>query len=72
MAFLSEVASPTRSARLSWYHECSAWNVQVTCHMIPSHVEISRIESELDTIARSHGGAADGWGCFGIATRSDS
>ena len=72
VAFLSEVASPSQEARLSWYQERSVWNVQVVLHMVPTHAEISRIEAHLDAIAKKHGGDADGWGCFEVVAKRDS
>jgi hypothetical protein len=69
VAFLAEVTSPLQSAKLSWYPGESAWNVQVTKYMIPTHAEISGLEAELDSFARKHGGRADGWGCWGKTQR---
>jgi len=38
------------------------WDVVVSTEIVPSVEQITRIEEELDELARSFGGQADGWG----------
>jgi hypothetical protein len=42
------------------------WDVKVVVEMLPTHAEITRIESLLDAEAQRLGGHADGWGCFTV------
>jgi len=38
------------------------WDVVASSTMVPTVEQITRCEAELDTLARSFGGHADGWG----------
>lgn len=38
------------------------WDVVASCKIVPSVEQITRTEEELDALARSFGGQADGWG----------
>lgn len=40
------------------------WDVIVTRHMLPSHDEITQLESLLESMAGPFDGQNDGWGCF--------
>lgn len=42
------------------------WDVTVSKGMVPSAENITKIEKELDALARTHGGRSDGWGFFHI------
>ncbi|MEQ9495709.1 MAG: ribonuclease E inhibitor RraB [Deltaproteobacteria bacterium] len=39
-----------------------SWTVYVAVEMVPSHGELLRIQHQLATLARPHGGECDGWG----------
>lgn len=40
-----------------------AWDVTCSREMVPTHAGITSTERQLDALARSFGGRADGWGC---------
>ena len=42
--------------------EQDAWDVIASSTMVPSTEQITRVEQELDALARSFGGHSDGWG----------
>ena len=42
------------------------WDVTVTIDMAPSPEAVTATEAELNGIAASYGGRADGWGCLSI------
>jgi hypothetical protein len=65
-AFLADVASRGLKARLSRYEAKSMWDVRVTRHMVPTHADISRLEMDLDEIAKKYLGRTDGWGCLEV------
>lgn len=46
------------------YEERDMWEATVSKKMVPTHQEITELESALDRIAQVHNGEADGWGCF--------
>lgn len=50
--------------------EIEWWDVVISRSMIPSEDAITSIEAQLDMLAQDHGGQADGWGCFAVATGS--
>lgn len=39
------------------------WDVTCSQEMVPTHAGITAVERQLDALARSFGGRADGWGC---------
>lgn len=39
------------------------WDVTCSQEMVPTHAGITALERQLDQLARSFGGRADGWGC---------
>ena len=39
------------------------WDVTCSREMVPTHAGITATERQLDALARSFGGRADGWGC---------
>ncbi len=47
------------------YEDEGAWTVECSRTMVATHAAITRIEEQLDEIARPHGGYSDGWGTFG-------
>jgi hypothetical protein len=50
---------------LSEYDDDSSkyfWQVRVVVRMVPTHAEITHIESELEAMAQALGGESDGWG----------
>jgi len=64
--FMRDAANHTDALTLSWYDGEAKWNVCVMRHMVPTHPGISDLEGSLGTIARAHGGEADGWGCMQV------
>jgi hypothetical protein len=51
---------------ISWFGGKKSWNVTVGYNMIPTHHNITELESALTRQAASVGGTADGWGCFAV------
>ncbi|HSM42049.1 MAG TPA: ribonuclease E inhibitor RraB [Afifellaceae bacterium] len=47
--------------------ETGDWTCYCTKTIVPSYIEVVRIENRLDELARPHGGYADGFGSFGNA-----
>jgi hypothetical protein len=45
-------------------HEDGAWDVIVTCKILPAEPEITSMERLLDELAYPLSGHTDGWGCF--------
>jgi regulator of RNase E activity RraB len=45
--------------------ESREWTCYCTRIMVPSYEAVVAAQQELDELARSHGGWADGWGTFG-------
>ncbi len=72
ISFLAETADESVEVTIGWYADARCWNVQVARSMVPSHEDISSMEGQLDRIARTHRGRADGWGCFEVRQQSDS
>ncbi len=55
------------AAEASSYDERQMWQTIVTKHMVPTYADITALEQELSTLAVSHGGEPDGWGCFQVS-----
>jgi len=49
---------------ISYYPEREMWQAIVHRHMIPTHRDITALESDLSVRAERVGGEADGWGCM--------
>jgi len=43
------------------------WDVTVSTHMAPTHMQVTEFEQFLADTASAHGGCNDGWGCFAQA-----
>ena len=43
------------------------WDVSVSSHMVPTHLQVTQFELFLADAAMAHGGRNDGWGCFAQA-----
>ncbi len=54
-----EVYEPDEESREEGVTE---WDVLCTRRMVPTHADITRIETELAALARGFDGRADGWG----------
>lgn len=56
------------NAKVSYAYaeELRAWDARVQIFMVPTHADVTDKESKLDTIARTFGGHADGWGCMQV------
>jgi hypothetical protein len=51
---------------ISYYEEREMWQAIVHRHMVPTHHDITSLETVLAARAESVGGEADGWGCMMI------
>ena len=43
------------------------WDVTVSTHMAPTHMQVTEFEQFLADTASGYGGSNDGWGCFAQA-----
>ena len=43
------------------------WDVTVSTHMVPTHLQVTEFEQYLEDTANAFGGSNDGWGCFAQA-----
>jgi hypothetical protein len=68
LAFADIVDDREFEVCISFYGEQQMWQAKVKCHMLPTHSEITELESRLSMQAESVGGEADGWGCFKVET----
>ncbi|APV52335.1 hypothetical protein BWI17_06975 [Betaproteobacteria bacterium GR16-43] len=62
-AFERKAAAMGYEVDVSWFKEKRAWDVQCTIELVPTHVNVTRIEGELSAVAATEGGRPDGWGC---------
>ncbi len=51
---------------ISYYEEREMWETIVKHHMIPTHEDITALETGLTAHAESVGGEPDGWGCMQV------
>ena len=65
-AFVAEVARLGFKAEVDKLDDRDeeSWDVTASTEMVPSCEGITRIEEQLDSIARKLGGHADGWGFY--------
>jgi hypothetical protein len=63
LAFARLVGDPDKEVSISHYSDRNLWEATVKSCMVPSHQQITALESELTDKANSVGGKADGWGC---------
>ena len=64
LAFADIVDDKNLEVCISYYEEREMWQAIVKRHMIPTHSEITSLESDLTTRAEQVGGQADGRGCM--------
>jgi hypothetical protein len=69
LAFARLVNDPDKEVCISCYSERHLWEATVKFCMVPSHQQITALESELALKANAAGGKADGWGCPQILKR---
>jgi hypothetical protein len=67
LAFAELVSERNLEVCISYYEEREMWQTVVHRHMIPTHREISELESMLAARAKSAGGEPDGWGCIAVS-----
>ena len=51
---------------ISYYSGREMWQAKVHRYMIPTHGDITALESDLTIRAERVGGEADGWGCMTV------
>jgi hypothetical protein len=64
LAFAEIVDDRDLEVCISSYDEREMWQAIVKRRMIPTHRDITALESRLTSQAESVGGEADGWGCM--------
>lgn len=69
LSFAQMVDDPDKEVCISFYEPKQTWQTTVKYRMVPTHRDITALESELATKAESVGGKADGWGCFRISRK---
>lgn len=69
LAFAEIVDDRNLEVCISYYGEREMWQAIVKRHMIPTHDEITSLESHLTAHAEQAGGEADGWGCMLVKTK---
>ena len=66
LEFASLVEERDLEVCISFYEERDVWQAIVKPYMVPTHVDITRLELSLTKRAVSAGGEADGWGCMQV------
>ena len=66
LAFAEVVDNRELEVCISYYDEREMWQAIVKRYMVPTHADITAVESALSDRAESVGGEADGWGCFQV------
>lgn len=66
LAFAEIVDDRDLEVCISYYEEREMWQVIVKRYMLPTHEDITELESALSTHAQSVGGEPDGWGCMQV------
>ena len=66
LAFAELVNEREFEVCISYYEAREMWEAKVRRHMIPTHRDITALESELAARAASVRGKADGWGCMAV------
>jgi len=64
LAFAEIVDDRNLEVCISYYGEREMWQAIVKRQMIPTHKEITTLESALIAQAEQVGGEGDGWGCM--------
>ena len=64
LAFADLVDEREFEVCISYYKERDMWQAEIHRYMMPTHQEITVMESVLRVRAESVGGVADGWGCM--------
>ena len=49
-----------------WWDEKKCWDVRIVVFMVPTHADVTRVEFQLDGVAREFLGRADGWGSMAV------
>lgn len=71
LAFADLVDERELEVCISYYPEREMWQAIVHRHMIPTHRDITSLESALSRRAESVGGEADGWGCMTVQKKTE-
>jgi hypothetical protein len=66
LAFAEIIDDRDLEVCISYYEEREMWQAIVKRHMIPTHREITHVESVMSAHAESVGGEPDGWGCMQV------
>lgn len=70
LAFAELVDEKKFEVCISYYEEREMWQAIVHYYMVPTHQEITALESDLASRAESVGGEADGWGCMMVEKKT--
>lgn len=71
LAFAELVDERDLEVCISYYPEREMWQAIVHRYMVPTHGDISSLESELSVRAGSVGGEADGRGCMIVQKKTE-
>lgn len=66
IAFAEIVDDRELTVCISYYEEREMWQAIVNRYMIPTHRDITELESVLTVHAETVGGEPDGWGCMQV------
>jgi hypothetical protein len=66
LAFAEIVDEHDLEVCISFYDERGGWQAIVKRYMVPTHEDITALETLLVQRAESVGGEADGWGCMQV------
>jgi hypothetical protein len=70
LAFAELVDEREHEVCISYYEERAMWQAIVHRNMIPTHRDVTALESALAARAKSVGGKADGWGCMVVERKA--
>jgi hypothetical protein len=66
LAFAEIVDERDFEVCISYYEEREMWQAIVKRYMVPTHRDITTVETALSARAESVGGDPDGWGCMQV------
>lgn len=66
LAFAEVVDDPDLEVCISYYKEREMWQTIVKCYMVPTHKDITAVETTLASCAQTLSGEAEGWGCMQV------
>lgn len=66
LAFAKLVNEREFEVCISYYEERDMWEAIVKRFMVPTHGDITNVETDLTARAETVGGEADGWGCMQV------